>query len=192
MTPGRGPAASDSHRVLGGDLGAALGAPLAGPGLESRGPRLGAARDPLSPGSRGSAGGAAPAPAGFRAPAAANGSVPHCPAPPPSASPVSGPSGPRTASRRRRGPWSRATPGGRAGPGGRADPTDPPTERPQRRHLPPALRRLGGAGPARAPARAPPQPPASSAPVPAARLRRPPLPAAKRDRARGRRTREGA
>lgn len=47
---------------------------------------------------------------------------PPWPGPAASRRPVSGPCGPRAASRRRRGPWSRAAPGGRAGPGGRADP----------------------------------------------------------------------
>lgn len=72
-----------AHRVLDWDLWRRAGGPLAGPGLECRGPGWGAARALLSRSARGSAGGAAPARVGIPAPAAVDRSVPHGPAPPP-------------------------------------------------------------------------------------------------------------
>ena len=57
-------------------------------------------------------------------------------------------------------------PGGQGGAGRPGRPTDPRTDGPQRRRLPPALRRLGGAGPDGAPARAPPRPPPPARPHP--------------------------
>lgn len=82
-TPGRALAAGASRRVLGGDRGA--GAGIWGPGAGGR------ARLPLT---RRSAGGAAPAGAGFPAPAAADGSVPHGRAPPPPAAGSAAPAAP--------------------------------------------------------------------------------------------------
>lgn len=193
MTAGRGLAASASHRVLGGDLGAALGAPLVGPGLESRGPELGAASAPLSPSARGSAGGAAPAPAGFRAPAAAVGSVPHGPAPPPSSSRSAAPAAPRPPPAAAAVAGHGAEPPRGAGRGRAAGQTHGPADRrttappPPSRATAPRRGRPGQRARARVPAA-----PASSAPVPAARLRRPPLLAAERGRgARVPRNREG-
>lgn len=125
MRPGQGLAASASRSVLGGDLGVAVRAPLAGRGLESRGPGPGAGgrarplltrQSGLSRGRR-SGLGWVPGSGGC-------GRLrPPWPGPAASRRPVSGPRGPGAASRRRRrrGPWSRAAPGGRAGPGGRAD-----------------------------------------------------------------------
>lgn len=91
VKPGRGlPAGASRSPTLGLGSGAALGQPLTGPGLKSWGPGWGAARALISPGARGSAGDAAPARAGLPAPAAAVGSVPHCPAPPPPAAAAAG------------------------------------------------------------------------------------------------------
>lgn len=90
-----------------------------GPGLESRGPGQRDARFPLSPGARGSARGAAPAGVGFPAPAAADCSVPHGPAPPP---PAAGSAAPRPPPAAAAGHGAEPLRGGRAGPGGRADP----------------------------------------------------------------------
>lgn len=149
-TPGRALAAGASQRVLGGDGGdRGAGAGIWGPGAGGR------ARLPLT---RRSAGGAAPAGAGFPAPAAADGSVPHGRAPPPPAAGSAAPAaaGPPPAAASGHG----AEPPRGAGRGRAAGQTHGPrADGPQCRHLPPALRRLGGAGPAGASARAPPRPP---------------------------------
>lgn len=152
--PPNGPGHPAAGRVLGGDRGAGSG--ISGPGAG------GCVRPPLT---RRSAGGAVLAGAGFPAPAAADGSVPHGRAPPPPAARSAAPVAP--------GPPPAATsghgaepPGGQGGAGRPGRPTDPRADGPQCRHLPPALRRLGGAGPAGAPARAPPRPPPPARPHP--------------------------
>lgn len=101
-----------------GSRGRARGASR-GPRSGISGPWAGAARAPLSSGARGSAGGADPARAGFPAPAAADGSVPHGPAPPPPAARSAAPGPPPAAAT---GHGAEPPRGGRAGPGGRADP----------------------------------------------------------------------
>lgn len=98
---------------------------------------------------------------------------PPWPGPAASRRPVSGPRGPRAASCRRRGPWSRAAPGGRAGPGGRADPrTGGPMDHSAAASLPRYGASEGQARPARPRAR--PRGPR----LQRARTRRAPLPSA--------------
>lgn len=154
VTLGQGLAASASHRVLGGDRGTGSG--ISGPWAEGRARFPLTRRSGLSRGCR-SGWGWLPGSGGCR--------LLHPPWPGPAAS-RRRVSGPRAASRRRRGPWSGAAPGGQGGAGRPGRPTEPRTVGPQCRRLPPALRRLGGAGSAGAPARAPPRPPPPARPHP--------------------------
>lgn len=146
----------------------------------------GHARPPLT---RRSTGGAAPAGAGFPAPAAADGSVPHGPAPPPPAARSAVPAapaapGPPLAAAAGHG----AEPPREAGRGRAAGQTRGPAGRwttalpPPSRSTVPRRGRPAWRARARAPAA-----PASCAPSSAARLRRPPLPAAEHSGARERR-----
>lgn len=167
--------------VLGGDLGASL----VGPGLEPRGPRLGRRAPPSHPALGAQQG--APLRLGLgsrlrRLRTALSPMARPRRLPPPGQRPLRPP--------RRLPPPPRAmepsSPRGQGGAGRPGRPTDPRTDGPQRRRLPPALRRLGGAGPAGAPARAPPRPPPPARPhpprAPDARPCRPPSAAEQGDR----------
>lgn len=149
--------------------GVELGSPPARPGLECRGPEWGAARPSSHPALGAQQGTSLQLGQGSRL-------RPLRTAPSPMARPrhlpPRGQRSPRPPGRLPPAPPPRAMepsrPGGQGGAGRQGRPTDRRTDGPQRRRLPPALRRLGGAGPAGAPARAP-AVPASSAPARAAR-----------------------
>lgn len=165
MQAGQGQRRRFAHRVLGWDLGRRAGVSLVGLGLECRGLGLGAARALLlSPSARGSAGGAAPARVGIPAPGAADGSVPHGPAPPP------GQRSPRPPGHLPPPPPPRAMEPSRPGRQGGAGQTHGPADRrttalpPPSRATAPRRGRPGRRARARAPAA-----PASSAPARAAR-----------------------